>query len=406
MPNVVFVAPFFMPATATFVAATARLPGVRLAVLSQQPAEVIPAEIRHRLVAHWRVDDALDAHQLAAGVRELARQLGSVDRLFGALEQLQVPLGQVRDELGIDGMGAEASNNFRDKARMKTILRQAGLPCARHCLVRNREEARNFALEVGFPLVVKPPDGAGAKATFRVDDLAALEESLGLLRPSPGHEALLEEFITGDEFSFETLSIRGRPVWHSVSHYRPTPLEVLRNPWIQWAILLPREIDTPDTAAIREAGPKALAALGMGTGLTHMEWFRRRDGSIAISEVAARPPGAQITTLLSYAHDTDFRAVWAHLMVYDEVRLPERRWATGAAFLRGQGQGKVRAIEGLDEAQKQLGALVVEAKLPQAGQAPASSYEGEGYVILRHAETAVVSRGLQRLISLVRVRLG
>ncbi|MCH9650126.1 MAG: ATP-grasp domain-containing protein [Deltaproteobacteria bacterium] len=406
MPNVVFVAPFLMPATLSFVEATANLPGVRLGLLSQQPAEHLPSSLRHRLAAHWRVDNALDAQQLADGTRQLQRVLGGpIHRLFGALEQLQVPLGEVRDSLGIEGMGADAANNFRDKARMKTALRQAGLPCARHRLVTSLKEAKDFALEVGFPMVVKPPDGAGAKATFRVDSTEALLEALDLLRPTPGREALLEEFITGEEFSFETLSIRGRPVWSSVSHYQPTPLEVLRNPWIQWCVLLPKELEDPQFAAIHQAGPQALQTLGMGTGLSHMEWFRRSDGSIAISEVGARPPGAQITTLLSYAHDTNFKAVWSHLMVFDELKLPPRQWATGAAFLRGQGIGKVKDIEGLDRAQKELGPLVVETKLPRAGQSPASGYEGEGYVILRHPETKVVEQALRRLVSLVRVRL-
>ena len=38
---------------------------------------------------------------------------------------------------------------------------------------------------------------------------------------------------------------------------------------------------------------RALAALGMGTGLSHMEWFLRKDGSPVVSEVGARPPGAK-----------------------------------------------------------------------------------------------------------------
>ena len=36
-----------------------------------------------------------------------------------------------------------------------------------------------------------------------------------------------------------------RTVWASVSDYRPPPLTVLRNPWIQWTVLLPRELDHP-----------------------------------------------------------------------------------------------------------------------------------------------------------------
>ena len=47
---------------------------------------------------------------------------------------------------------------------MKTVLRAAGVPCARHRLARSAAEAADSPEEVGFPLVVKPPAGAGAKA--------------------------------------------------------------------------------------------------------------------------------------------------------------------------------------------------------------------------------------------------
>ena len=83
----------------------------------------------------------------------------------------------------------------------------------------------------------------------------------------------------------------------------------------------------------------ALKALGMGTGISHMEWFRRNDGSVAISEIAARPPGAQFTTLISYAHDFDMYKAWARLLVFEEFTPPRRDYACGIVFLRGQGTG-------------------------------------------------------------------
>ena len=86
------------------------------------------------------------------------------------LEQLQVPLAQVREHLGIAGMDAATARNFRDKAQMKSVLRAAGVPCARHRLADSGGRSGGFAQEVGFPLVVKPPAGAGAKRTFRLDD--------------------------------------------------------------------------------------------------------------------------------------------------------------------------------------------------------------------------------------------
>src|SRR6185369_14190103 len=113
---------------------------------------------------------------------------------------------------------------------------------------------------------------------------------------------LLEEFVKGDEHSFDSVCIGGELRWHSITRYLPGPLEVLQNPWIQWCVLLPREVDDPRYDPIRKEAARALKALGMTTGLSHMEWFRREDGSVAISEVGARPPGAQITTLMSYAH--------------------------------------------------------------------------------------------------------
>jgi hypothetical protein len=73
--------------------------------------------------------------------------------------------------------------------------------------------------------------------------------------------------------------------------------------------------------------------------------------------------------------------------------------------MRGQGQGRVARLHGLDEAQRRFGELVVEAKLPQHGQPPSDSYEGDGYVIVRHADTAVVENALQEIVKLVLVEL-
>jgi len=202
------------------------------------------------------------------------------------------------------------------------------------------------------------------------------------------------------------LLIDGELVWHSISRYLPTPLEVIENPWIQWAVLLPRDISGAEYDPIRSDGLRGLRALGLRTGLTHMEWFRRPAGDIAISEVAARPPGAQFTSLLSYAHDVDMYTAWAQLEILGEFAPPERRYAVGAAYLRGQGSGSVVAVHGLDRLQRELGELVIEADLPHRGQSPSGTYEGEGHVILRHPDTAVVEAGLRRVIELARVELG
>src|SRR5687767_13425894 len=152
-----FVAPYLMEATARFVADAAALPGVRLGLITCDPVERIEPSLRDQLSGHWRVENALDPRQVAEAVSGLGRQMGRVERLVGALEQLQVPLAQVREAMGIEGMDENTARNVRDKAQMKRVLQAAGVPCARYSLVSTPGEARSFAGEVGFPLVAKPP---------------------------------------------------------------------------------------------------------------------------------------------------------------------------------------------------------------------------------------------------------
>jgi hypothetical protein len=253
--------------------------------------------------------------------------------------------------------------------------------------------------------VAKPPAGAGAQATYRLDDMMALRGWLEAIPPRADVPGLLEEFLVGEEHTFDSVTVGGQTVFSSIADYHPTPLEVLRQPWIQWTVLLPRELDDPRYNGIWDIGPAALQALGVQDALTHMEWFRRPDGSVAVSEVAARPPGAQISSMLGYVHDVDFYRVWAELVLLGTFDPPERRYAAGTAYLRGQGRGRVRAVHGVDELQHEIGHLVVEARLPDVGQPASSSYEGEGYIIVRDPDTEVVRDALHHIVSRIRVEL-
>jgi hypothetical protein len=401
-----FVAPYLLNTTMQFVETAARLPGVSMALITCEPVDRVPPGLRESLAGHWRIDDPLDAGQIAGAVQGLSGQLGPVQRLLAVLEQLQVPLAQVREHLGVPGMDVVTARNFRDKAQMKTVLRAAGVPCARHRLAGSAADAQSFAAEVGFPLVVKPPAGAGAKSTFRLDDRGDLTAWLDTIPPSPDRPALIEEFLTGEEGSYDSVMVDGQVVWDSVSDYLPAPLEVLRHPWMQWVVRLPRDIGGPEYKGIRAVAPTALRALGLHTGLTHMEWFRRPDGTVAVSEVGARPPGAQITSMLCYAHDFDLYTAWARLMVEGTFEPPERKWAAGTVYLRGQGAGQVKATRGLDALPPEVSSLVVDSRLPRPGQPSTGSYEGDGYITVRHPDTAVVTRALKTLVTTVRVELG
>jgi ATP-grasp domain-containing protein len=403
---VVYICPFFSENAKDFLKILIRLPEIRLGVISQDPQEVLPFELRSGIHAHWKVNDCLSKDQILWAAQGLTRGSGQIHRILAPSEHIQEQVAQVRQDLGIEGMGPETARNFRDKDRMKEVWRAAGVPCARSKAAHNTKHAWDFVAEVGFPVCVKPIDGVATQSTFRVEDEETLAEVLSASQPSAERPLQIEEWVTGTEHSFETVSIGGEPVWHSLTHYLPTPLDAMRNPWVQYRVILPREVDHPRYDSIRSAGRAALKALNMETGLSHMEWFRREDDSVAIGEVAARPPGVGIMPLINRAHDIDFFTGWCRLMIHDQFDPPpERKYAAGCAFLRGLGAGRVTAVHGLEKVLYDLGDLVTDLRAPQIGEPKGLSYEGEGWLVVRHPETSEVESALQHVISNVRVEL-
>ncbi len=403
---VLFVTPFLNENTMLFIRPVTQLEGVRVGLISQEPVQTLSQHDQRLFAADWRVNDPLNADEIEWAARELARVHGQPAQLLAINEQIQVPAATVRDRLGIPGMTATTATLFRDKAKMKERFREQGVPCARSCRATTSTQAWDFVREVGFPVCVKPVDGAAAQGTYRVETDDALRDVLRASAPDESRPIQIEEFVTGQEHSFECLSHQGKPLWHSLTRYVPTPLDVMRNPWIQWRIVLPREIDSVNYNDMRKVNAKALAALGMGTGMSHMEWFRRNDGSIAVGEVGARPPGAQIVTITNRAHDMNLYGDWAKLMVFGQFEPPkERKYSAGVAFLRGLGGGRVRSVHGFHETIAELGEMVTDFQVPRPGQPASITYEGEGFICIRHPKTRVVNEALEQIINQVRVEL-
>lgn len=415
MTHVVFIAPLFLETTNRYVEGFARIPNITLSVISQDPSSSIPAALKERVAGHYRVTDTMDPNQLIAATRALGKGVGKVDRLVGVLEQLQIPMAAVRDELGIEGINGETARNFRDKDRMKDVFREHNVPTAKSGLAKSPEALRKFIDQVGYPVIVKPPAGLGTRETYRItsdDDLRALEQKG--LRPSDHDPLQVEQFVIAREHTCETVTIRGKPVWRSGTRYFPTPLQVLENPWMQYCVLLPREVDDPQFRAFDKVNQAALDALfgsqsqtPAGTALTHMEWFLLDNNEMLVNEVGARPPGVQIMPLMSVAHETDFFADWARLMAIEEFTPKERKWAAGACFFRGQGNGnQIVSVEGIEKAVAETGDALVEMRTPKVGMARASGYEGEGRALVKAATTEEVKKAMLTLVETVQVRYG
>jgi hypothetical protein len=415
MRHIVFIAPRFLDNTNRYLKAFAELDDITLSVISLDPESAIPASLHPRIAGHYGVT-SLDTPELTAATRWLATSIGRVDRLVSFLEELQVPLAEVRAALDIEGLRTEAAHNFRDKDQMKTVLRAAGVPVARSTLAATRSELEAFIADVGYPVIVKPRAGLGTRATYRVTERAELD---AIPAPSKAAPLQVEEFVAAREHTCETVTIRGKPIWRSGTRYFPSPLEVLETPWIQYAVLLPREDDDPTWTNFHPKNTAALAALfgndatttAAGTALTHMEWFVRDDGTSLVNEVGVRPPGVHIMPMMGLAHDTDMFADWARLMALEEFTPKPRTCAAGAAFFRGPAPRQTRdarivSVTGIERAVEECGASLVMMRTPKIGQPRTEHYEGEGWAIVTHATTEGVKSALRALIENVQIRYG
>jgi hypothetical protein len=177
MPHVALVAPHFLENTNRYVSAFAQLDGVRLSLISEDPEGGLPPNLRERVAGHYRVRSVGDPRQLAVAIAALSKGVGPVDRLTGALEQLQLPMAEARQLADVPGMRPDIARRFRYKDLMKEVLRARGVPVARSQLVTSMLELRGFIDAVGLPIIIKPQAGVGSKGTHRIesqDDLVAL----------------------------------------------------------------------------------------------------------------------------------------------------------------------------------------------------------------------------------------
>src|SRR5262249_18415259 len=196
--------------------------------------------------------------------------------------------------------------------------------------VGSAAEARACAEQVGFPLILKPRSGAGALDTMRADDATSLEHALGAFGGQGAESIAVEEFVEGHEGFYDTITVGGQVAADFASHYFPNVLEAMRTRWISPEFMSTNRIDSaPEYAELREMGRRVIAALGIGTSATHMEWFFGPKG-LKFSEIGCRPPGVGAWDLYSAGNDMDVYRAWANAITQgDTGSRPRRRYASG-----------------------------------------------------------------------------
>jgi hypothetical protein len=385
--HVVFVEPAFPKNQREFVRAL-RAVGARVTGIGERSLDALDGELRDWLYRYEQIPSVTNEGALLAAVRR-AQAREWVDRLEATVEAHILPAAKVREACHVPGTSVRTAFLCRDKPAMKEALRAADVPCAQSIGTSAPEEARAFARRVGFPLILKPRDSAGASGTYRVNDERELEDALRASGLLDGRSVAIEEFIEGHEGFYDTLTIGGHVVHDYFSHYYPNVLEAMRTRWISPQVVTTNRVSREHYGEVMAMGARVIEALGIGTSATHMEWFFGPKG-LKFSEIGCRPPGVLVWDLYGAANEMDLYVEWAKAVVHGgtDVR-PSRRFAAGMIALRPDRDGRIARYEGVDEVHRRHGSWILDQHFPAPGtptQGVEAGYMANAWMRLKHPD--------------------
>ena len=385
--NIIFVEPAFPYNQREFVRGL-HAAGANVIGIGERSVSHLDGELKRWLGDYLQIRSVVDEGALLAAVKAVQGKIW-VDRLEATVEAHILAAAKVREATGIPGTSTRTAWLCRDKPAMKEALRNAGVPCAQSTRALSPQDARDFAAAVGYPLILKPPAGAGASGTYRVDDERELERVIEASGLAAGHEVAVEEFVEGHEGFIDTLTVRGEVGHEFITHYYPNVLEAMRTRWISPQMVATNRVDAEGYREVRELTRRVIRILGIGTSATHMEWFFGPKG-LKFSEIGCRPPGVGQWDVYNAANEFDLYFEWAHALVHGATHTrPSRRYAAGMIALRPDRDGRIKGYSGVDEIGRKYGECIVAAHLPEPGtptQPVEAGYMANAWMRVRHPD--------------------
>jgi biotin carboxylase len=358
--------------------------GADVVGIGDTPRAALVPKVKGALAGYLEVSlqnrDAVLAAVKATGVR--------FDRIECLWEPFVELAAWLREQLGVEGMRLDTARAFRDKELMKQRVEAAGLRVPHHTRAKSTAEVWAAAERIGYPLILKPIAGAGSADTFRVND--AKELAAVLERTKHVEEVSVEEFIDGEEFTFDTVCIEGKPAYANICQYHPRPLIARSNEWISPIVVTIRDMWAPKYKAGIELGYGVSKALNMGSGFTHMEWYLTAKGEVVFGEIGARVGGAHMLDQMNWTGDIDLYREWARAVCWKSFEADTRRKHNVAiVFKRAIGEGRIQRIEGLNSFMVRHGQHVVAEQLLRPGTPRRNwlnTLVSDGFVCVRHPD--------------------
>ena len=237
------------------------------------------------------------------------RNLG-IEHIITFNDRQLVRTAEVAAEAGFRFLSVDAAVACCDKLVQRRVLAGAGVDAVRSRAPDDLAKLPEVAQEIGFPVIVKPRQGAGSVDTVRLDTVAEAvrwgAEQADRIKTVPGtfREFVVEELLVGDGTYAgpgygDFLSVESVVEGDRVRHLCVTGKFPLTSPFRECGMLVPSTVSADVEQRCRELAGGAIRALGIDLGVVHTELKLTASGP-RIIEVNGRPPG-YMTELLGRA---------------------------------------------------------------------------------------------------------
>lgn len=227
------------------------------------------------------------------------------DAVLARMEGDLLRAARLRELLGVPGQDFASALAFRDKVRMKTLVRRSGLEVPEFAPVRVVFDLFGFVREHGYPVVVKPAFGSGSTGTQVLRGPADLDR---LLAGGLPEHAEVERFVEGPMYVVDGLVAAGVPVATFVSRYLNDCLSFRDGMYLGSAQLTRGH---PLTDRLIGYARRVLDALPTPPCTTfHLEVFHTPDDRLVLCEVGSRTGGALTAPAIRAATGIDLDEQW------------------------------------------------------------------------------------------------
>lgn len=278
----------------------------------------------------------------------------NVDAIVAVATDVSVPsVARACLSLNLPSISVSAADISVNKLMQRNHFKAAGLRVPKYIPFRNSNKAQEIAIEIGFPVVIKPSDSAGSRGVSLVknknDVILAADSALA---ESFSKVGIVEEYIDGDEISVEGFVVNG--IFHPIclsEKKRTSPPYLLDT-----EVYFPDSLNPTERSSILNLASKASAACGLDNCPVHMEILRSTRGPVVV-ELAARGAGFRVfTNILPWVTDVDTVDIQLKLALGKKVEISVRETLRAAVItFLAPIPGKLEYVKGLNLARESPG---------------------------------------------------